>query len=389
MRECQGHRLPATVHQIWLGGSATDERWDWVLSLASVLLILRPRRHLLHYDAELPRCARVLATPVHVVPPTAIYGRKLVRAVVRSDVLRLQLLLEHGGLYMDNDVFAVRPLDELRRRCLRSPLYAGIESRCTQVVRRPPGGVLCDDDPRAESYRPPTPRKVLTPDRAPNATYAGWPAASRADVARAQAAVDAAGGHAVLNNGVLLAAPNSTFVHVWLQTYRELEVDPRLPKDGMFWSGSLPWRLALALPGLLSLRPALAPLPWRTAEQCQAHMRVASLWHVTGMSARTFRRNTLVQWGAMRAILAEVEAALAAAKAAAAGGSAKVTTQMPSEGGGDRNDEDGGDAPPVPFLDAQQIACVEQAVMRMRLKYCGGGGAGMRCPQPGHQEGAY
>ena len=387
MRKCRGHRLPATVHQIWLGGSATDERWDWILSLASVLLILRPRHHLLHYDAELPRCARVLATPVHVVPPTAIYGRPLVRAVVRSDVLRLQLLLERGGAYVDNDVFAVRPLDELRRRCLSSPLYAGIESRCTQVVPGggPPGGVgvLCDDDPRAESYRPPTPRRLLTPDRAPNASYAGWPAASREDDARALAAVDAAGGHAVLNNGVLLAAPNATFVHVWLQTYRELEVDARLPKDGQFWSGSLPWRLALALPGLLSLRPALAPLPWRTAEQCKAHMRVAPLWHVTGMSARTFRRNTLVHWGAMRAILTEVEAALAAAKSAASrdggGGGARATTRRtPSEGGDDDTEDDRGGASPVPLLDAEQIACVEQAVTRMRLKYCGGGG--MRCP---------
>ena len=340
---CVGrNRVPNVVHQVWLGGTPKNGQfWAYILSLASVLLNLRPERHLLHHDgnnASLPQCARVLATPVPAQRPAGVASptdKMQPRAI--SDLVRLDLLLKHGGTYLDLDVFAVRRLDALRRSCA-APVIAGVESRCTQVLpRRPvtaPGKreVICDDDPGAASYQRPASFPILTPHHAPLDAFVGWPATTRGNLAHAQAAVDAAGGRAVLNNGVLMSAPDATFLHVLRQLYREF---PLQPKDTLFGC-TLAHRLAVALPGLIELRPDLAPLPFRTREQCAAQMAVAPVWHVSGMGARTFRRNTLVHWGAMRRILDAVQVGL------------------------ERRRHE---------LNPEQIGCIETAMREMRAKY--------------------
>ena len=105
------HPIPSTVHQIWLGGDQggehpprfNDQHWEWVLSLATVRLHLKPQEHRLYYDSAAgpPRCARAFATPVHVAPPATVGSGSETRHSVRSDVLRLQVLHAHGGVYLD------------------------------------------------------------------------------------------------------------------------------------------------------------------------------------------------------------------------------------------------------------------------------------------------
>lgn len=50
---------------------------------------------------------------VEVVTPTQIFGNPLNLHAHRTDVLRLQVLIEHGGIYLDLDSIVVRPLDDM------------------------------------------------------------------------------------------------------------------------------------------------------------------------------------------------------------------------------------------------------------------------------------
>jgi len=57
--------------------------------------------------------SRELITPVRIEAPRSIFGRQLTHVAHRSDVVRLQKLIEHGGIYLDADVFVQRSFDDL------------------------------------------------------------------------------------------------------------------------------------------------------------------------------------------------------------------------------------------------------------------------------------
>ena len=115
------HEIPNDVHQPWLHGGPL--RWEHVLGMLSVRFVQQPSRYILYYDKQPKqsaawRCAcEALATEcVRQKSPTNIPGqRKRLRMYHWPDMMRLQLMIEHGGIFLDHDAFVVRPLDELRR----------------------------------------------------------------------------------------------------------------------------------------------------------------------------------------------------------------------------------------------------------------------------------
>ena len=56
---------------------------------------------------------RPLLSLVPIEPPTSIFGNPLVHPAHRADIVRLEKLIEHGGVYLDCDVFVERSFDEL------------------------------------------------------------------------------------------------------------------------------------------------------------------------------------------------------------------------------------------------------------------------------------
>jgi len=48
-----------------------------------------------------------------VKAPTEIFGKPITQPAHKSDVIRLQVLIEHGGIYADTDVIVVKPFTEL------------------------------------------------------------------------------------------------------------------------------------------------------------------------------------------------------------------------------------------------------------------------------------
>jgi hypothetical protein len=62
---------------------------------------------------------RSLVSVIRIDPPTEIFGNPLIHPAHRADVVRLDALIEDGGIYLDCDVLAVRDFDALlKHRCV-------------------------------------------------------------------------------------------------------------------------------------------------------------------------------------------------------------------------------------------------------------------------------
>lgn len=56
---------------------------------------------------------RELVEPIQITAPREIFGRPVSHPAHRADIIRLRALIEHGGIYMDTDVFVHRSFDHL------------------------------------------------------------------------------------------------------------------------------------------------------------------------------------------------------------------------------------------------------------------------------------
>lgn len=84
---------------------------------------------------------------VHVALPTEVFGRPVQHFAHKADVLRMQILLEHGGIYLDLDTICQRPFEPL----LDGRVVMGREERntgggtrtivglCNATIIAPPG----------------------------------------------------------------------------------------------------------------------------------------------------------------------------------------------------------------------------------------------------------
>jgi FkbM family methyltransferase len=113
------------------------------LAVKSAYELNRPERMYLHYRHECSgpwwEKAVEMLTLNRVDPPEEIFGRKLSHFAHRSDVLRLQMLLEHGGIYMDIDTLCLRPFTPLLdQRCVMA--WQSSRGLCNAVILSEPGG---------------------------------------------------------------------------------------------------------------------------------------------------------------------------------------------------------------------------------------------------------
>lgn len=91
--------IPRVIHQIWIGPDALpDEHRRWIGSWKK----LHPNwEHRLWTEDDLP------SDPIR---PEVL--ERLRAPVERADILRLEILYRHGGVYVDTDVECLRPVDE-------------------------------------------------------------------------------------------------------------------------------------------------------------------------------------------------------------------------------------------------------------------------------------
>jgi len=87
------------------------------LAIKSAYTLNKPARIMFYYS-YLPKgywweMARKYVTPVRIKAPTEIYGRPLMHFAHKADVVRLMVLIQFGGIYLDMDTICVKPFTDL------------------------------------------------------------------------------------------------------------------------------------------------------------------------------------------------------------------------------------------------------------------------------------
>ncbi|MCJ1318034.1 hypothetical protein MMC15_003361 [Xylographa vitiligo] len=117
--------IPSVVHFIWglKNGKGSHSQFGFIeyLSVKSALMVFRYAQVKIHYasldqNSEWFLKLKDKVTLVYHDPERGFLGKsRSWQAAHRADLLRLQILREEGGIYMDLDVFALRPLDTILR----------------------------------------------------------------------------------------------------------------------------------------------------------------------------------------------------------------------------------------------------------------------------------
>jgi hypothetical protein len=113
-------KIPKTLHYCF--GFASDFGGKPLglthyVCIRSAIERIRPDAAFLYYEFE-PRGPwwnkiRQLVRPVHIKAPREIFGRPVNHPAHRSDLTRLEKLIEHGGIYLDTDIFVHKSFDHL------------------------------------------------------------------------------------------------------------------------------------------------------------------------------------------------------------------------------------------------------------------------------------
>jgi hypothetical protein len=180
------------------------------LSVKSAVELNRPSTAFFHYqyepEGECWEKARSLLTLNKITAPENILGNKLYHVAHKADVVRLQMLKEHGGIYLDLDTISLKPLTDL----LSHSFVIGQELKA--------------------AYAPKNWRQRLK---------------------YKLGLIKIKGGATGLCNAVLLSEKNSDFINRWLGEYKTFRSTGR----DKYWnehSVQVPERLAAAHPEMLT-----------------------------------------------------------------------------------------------------------------------------------------
>ena len=114
------YKVPNIVHFIWFGENREMKFLNYI-SILSAHRIQKPDAIFLHCN-HLPvgqwweKLWREVPIKIyHREPPSEIHGQRLLHVFHKGDIAKMEILMEHGGIYLDCDVIVVNPMNELRR----------------------------------------------------------------------------------------------------------------------------------------------------------------------------------------------------------------------------------------------------------------------------------
>ena len=134
------YHIPLAFHFIWFEQEQGSKPFSYIhyLSLLSAIK-LHPEATFNLYtntDLEASQWVQILENRISLIkvtPPEEIYGQPLNKVEHKSDVFRLNTLIEQGGIYLDLDVICIRPFYEL----FHSKMAMGAEKHgglCNAVI---------------------------------------------------------------------------------------------------------------------------------------------------------------------------------------------------------------------------------------------------------------
>jgi len=134
-----GQAIPKILHFIYVGGRPFS--FIHFLAIFSAWKINQPDVIYLHHTEEPTGEWWTLLRPLvklnRVAPVTQIHGNPVQYPAHQADVIRLEMLRRHGGIYLDLDVISINPFDPL----LRNSVVMGIEpgtGLCNAVILAQP-----------------------------------------------------------------------------------------------------------------------------------------------------------------------------------------------------------------------------------------------------------
>ncbi|XP_060069898.1 uncharacterized protein LOC132549930 [Ylistrum balloti] len=109
--------IPKIIHLVWFNRKTMD--FMMYLSLRSALTFLKPDKVYIHgdkllegeYMEKFKRDPRIIMVNREV--PRYVFGKDVLYTQHKSDIIRADVLLKYGGIYMDWDVLWLRPIDDL------------------------------------------------------------------------------------------------------------------------------------------------------------------------------------------------------------------------------------------------------------------------------------
>ena len=114
------YKVPNIVHFIWFGENKEMKFLNYI-SILSAHRIQKPDAIFLHCN-HLPvghwweKLWREVPIKIHHrEPPSEIHGQRLLHMYHKGDIAKIEILMEHGGIYLDYDVIVVSSMNELRR----------------------------------------------------------------------------------------------------------------------------------------------------------------------------------------------------------------------------------------------------------------------------------
>lgn len=183
------------------------------LSVKSAVELNQPEAAFFHYQYEPEghwwQKAKPLLTLNKITAPTEIFGNPLCHVAHQADIVRLRMLKETGGIYMDLDTISVKPFSHL----LHHSFVIGEELK---VVAEP------------KNWRQRFKKKI-------------WQRAGNKEQSNTNG----------LCNAILFSEKDSPFVNRWLETYRSFRSKGR----DKYWnehSVTLPLKLAAEHPSELT-----------------------------------------------------------------------------------------------------------------------------------------
>lgn len=110
--------IPKIVHFIFgLKGENPTLNFEHYLAIKSAHDVLQPQTIYMHYHytpvGENWEKVKPFLTLNRVEIPSSIFGQSVKHYAHAADVIRLEMLIKYGGIYMDIDVITVKPMDDL------------------------------------------------------------------------------------------------------------------------------------------------------------------------------------------------------------------------------------------------------------------------------------
>lgn len=140
--------IPNQLHYIHLSGGGREWKFYHYLSVKSAYTRSEVDKIIIWVD-NIPKGkwwdkTKELVEIIQIEPPTEIFNKPIIQQAHKSDVIRLQVLLEYGGIYVDTDTIFVKSFKPLlnNKFVMGQQGVNGCEGLCPAVILSEPNSTF-------------------------------------------------------------------------------------------------------------------------------------------------------------------------------------------------------------------------------------------------------